>query len=64
MHNDYESGFIGLKALADYLAISLRTVHRMVAAGELPSIKVGHRRLVRRSAIETWLSGQEQIGAR
>ena len=30
---------------ADYLHVSRRTVHRMVAAGELPYVAIGNRRL-------------------
>ena len=38
MH-EYEAGFVGLKALADHLQISIRTIHRIVASGELASIR-------------------------
>lgn len=64
MHTDYESGFIGLKSLADHLQISIRTIHRIVASGELASIKVGRRRLVSRSAVSEWLAGMETQGAK
>lgn len=61
---DYEAGFIGLKALADHLQISIRTIHRIVASGELVSIKVGRRRLVSREAVKDWLAGMESQGAK
>lgn len=35
-----------LDETADILRCSLRTVHRLVAAGELRSLKLGRRRLV------------------
>jgi excisionase family DNA binding protein len=63
MH-DYEAGLIGIKALAAHLAISIRGVHRLIASGELPSLKLGRRRVVSRDAVNEWLSdrAQHQIG--
>jgi excisionase family DNA binding protein len=58
MSSDIENGLVGIKFLVGYLALSLRTVHRLIASGALPSIKIGNRRLVRRSALEAWLSGR------
>ena len=58
MH-EYEAGFVGLKALADHLAISIRSIHRLVASGALPSVKIGRRRVVSRDAIKDWLSDNE-----
>jgi excisionase family DNA binding protein len=60
MLRDIESGFIGLKALAEYLAISLRGVHRMVAAGQIPTVKIGRRRVVSRDAIKDWLASRTE----
>lgn len=63
MQIETEDGFISLTALAEYLAISIRTVHRIIAGGHLHSLKIGHRRLVRRSAVAIWLADHEQKSA-
>ena len=44
---------------AEALALSARTVNRMLARHELPSIKIGRRRLIRRDALRTWLDSRE-----
>ena len=63
MQFEAENALIGVKALSEHLAISTRTLHRILKSGTLPSILLGRRRLVRRSALETWLSGMtEQNG--
>lgn len=61
--DDYASGYVGIKALAAYLSVSTRTVHRLIAGGMLPSIQIGRRRLVSREAARTWLS-EMSAGAR
>lgn len=43
---------------ANKLGLSERSVHRMVARGELASIKAGRRRLIPRESIRQLLSGQ------
>jgi excisionase family DNA binding protein len=48
-----------LKDVADTLSISLRTVMRLVADGELPSVLIGRRRLIRRETLRAWLAGRE-----
>jgi excisionase family DNA binding protein len=41
------------------LAVSGRHIHRLVKSGELPSILIGRRRLVRRETLDRWLKGLE-----
>ena len=48
-----------LKDVADTLSISLRTVMRLVADGDLPSVLIGRRRLIRRETLRAWLAGRE-----
>lgn len=43
---------------AEALALSPRTIARMLARHDLPSIKIGRRRLIRRDALRTWLDSR------
>jgi excisionase family DNA binding protein len=40
--------------------VSERTIQRLIASGELPSIRVGKIRLVRRKALEEFLARREE----
>ena len=51
---------IAVSEAARRLAISSRTIHRLIKRGELPSILIGRRRLIRRSSLAEWLAGREQ----
>ena len=59
MQSDIESALIGISHLAERLGLSRRTIHRILARGELPSIQIGRRRLVRLSDVRHWLAGHE-----
>lgn len=59
MQSDIEAALIGINNLAERLGLSRRTVHRILARGELPSIRIGRRRLVRLSELRRWLAGYE-----
>lgn len=59
MQTDIESALIGISHLAERLGLSRRTIHRILAKGELPSIQIGRRRLIRLSDVRSWLSGCE-----
>jgi len=54
---------ISLDKAAESLSISRRTVARLVKAGELASVTIGRRRLIRTAALQTWLIGREQHAA-
>jgi excisionase family DNA binding protein len=56
MQSDIESALIGISHLAERLGLSRRTIHRILARGELPSIQIGRRRLVRLSDVRHWLA--------
>jgi excisionase family DNA binding protein len=45
---------VGLDEAAELLGLSERTVHRLVADGQLPSLKVGRRRLFSLRRLEEW----------
>ena len=59
MQSDIESALFGIRHLAERLGISRRTVHRIIARGELPTVRIGRRRLIRVSELHRWLDGQE-----
>jgi excisionase family DNA binding protein len=59
MITDIEGSLIGLKHLADRLSLSRRTIYRIIERGELPTLKIGRRRLVRLAELHRWLDGQE-----
>lgn len=46
--------FVGVQEAAELLGLSDRTVHCLVAQGELPSLKVGRRRLLPLRRLEDW----------
>lgn len=50
---------LSVDATAALLGLSPRTVDALIAAGDLPSFKVGARRLVRRDAAEEWARRKE-----
>lgn len=51
---------LSLNEAARRLAVSARTVHRLVAAGELPTVRVGRRRVIRSTTLDGWLRGREK----
>jgi excisionase family DNA binding protein len=59
MQSDIESALIGISHLAERLGLSRRTIHRILARGELPSLQIGRRRLVRLSDVHHWLTRHE-----
>lgn len=46
---------IDLREVATRLSLSPRTIARLVASGALPSFRIGRRRLVRTTALTTFL---------
>lgn len=52
---------VSIQAVAEQLAISTRTVARLIANGDLPSVKIGRRRLIRVEALRAWLAGREAV---
>jgi excisionase family DNA binding protein len=60
MRSEIVGACIGINHLAERLGLSRRTVHRILARGELPSIRIGRRRLVRLSDLRRWLASYEE----
>lgn len=64
MQSDVESALIGISHLAERLGLSRRTIYRILARGELPSLQIGRRRLVRLTELSRWLNGHDpKLGA-
>ncbi len=59
MQTDISGACIGVSALAEKLGLSSRTVWRILQRNELPSLRIGRRRLVRVADVRNWLSGCE-----
>jgi len=59
MQAEIEGSLIGVGHLAQKLGISARTVWRVIQRGELPTVRIGRRTLIRLSAVRAWLAGCE-----
>ena len=57
MQTDIESALIGINHLAERLELSRRTIQRILAKGDLPSLQIGRRRLVKLAELHRWLDG-------
>ena len=51
---------VGVEEAAKMLSISPRMVHLLVHKGELPSVKIGNRRLFRPESLKEWVSEREK----
>ena len=47
---------ISVSEAARLLSIGRNTAYELIAAGRLPSVKLGRRRLVSRAALEAWIA--------
>lgn len=54
-----EPGALSLEEVARTLGVSQRHVARLIARKELPSLRIGRRRLVRDESLSAWLAGKE-----
>ena len=59
MQTEIQDALIGVTQLSERLALSRRTVARILARGELPSLRIGRRRLIRLADLRRWLAGHE-----
>lgn len=44
-----------------YIGVSRKTIHELIRHGDLPSIKLGSRRLIRREELDRFLAERERI---
>ena len=54
--------FLTTTELLDYLQVNLRTVHRLIRAGQIPPVRVGREWLFRRRDIDGWLEASRLAG--
>lgn len=59
MNDNIATLVLSIAETATALAVSQRHVARLLARQELPSIKIGRRRLIRREALKAWIQGRE-----
>lgn len=57
-----ESAMIDVPTSAHIAGVSERTMRTLIHAGEVPSAKIGRRRLVPRAAFRAWLDRQVEHG--
>lgn len=50
--------FLTTEEVLEYLQINLRTVYRLIDAGQLPAVRVGRQWRFRRADIDAWLDAQ------
>jgi excisionase family DNA binding protein len=55
-----DPGALNKKSAAAYLGIGLRTLDRLIARGELPTIWLGRRLIIRRDTLDELLKTREQ----
>jgi len=54
---------LNLSEAADFMRISRRTLHSLIAKSDgPPTLTIGRRRLIRRTALEAWLADREGQG--
>ena len=61
MQIELEAGFIGVRELANKLAISTRSVWRFIERKELGVVRVGRRTLVAKAEVARWLAGRQVL---
>lgn len=59
MQADLESALNGITQLAERLGLSQRTIHKILTIGEVPSLQIRRRRLIRLSDLRHWLASHE-----
>lgn len=54
--------FLDIRGVREYLdnAVSIPTVYRLLARGEIPNVRIGDRRLVRLEDLESYIDRQTE----
>lgn len=55
-----ERGALSVRETAKYLSLGRTTVYALINSGELATIKLGRRRLIKTESINAWLIAQSQ----
>src|SRR3990170_6415135 len=48
--------FLTTEEVLEYLQVNLRTVYRLIKAGKIPAVRVGHQWRFRQNDVDAWLS--------
>ena len=54
-----DQSFLTTEEVLEYLQINLRTVYRLIKAGQIPAIRVGRQGRFRKADLDAWLTGQQ-----
>jgi excisionase family DNA binding protein len=54
--------YLTTEEVLGYLQINLRTVYRLIKAGQIPAVRVGRQWRFRRPDIEAWLAARNEAG--
>jgi excisionase family DNA binding protein len=54
---------LDIPALKQRLKLSRSLIYKLIGSGEIPTIKIGKRRLVRPEAVSAWLASKGQRAA-
>ena len=57
-----DDAFLTTEEVLEYLQVNLRTVYRLIKAGDLPAIRVGKNFRIRRSDVESYLGDRSYGG--
>ena len=57
-----QPGALGKREAAQHLALSVRTLERLIADGALPAVRVGRRVVIRTATLEAFLAAHEHTG--
>ena len=61
---NHVQGALGVNDAADYAGIKRDKIYHAINAGELKSLKIGRRRLIRVQALDEWLQSlEDQLSA-
>ena len=59
MTNQAESNLLHIPEAARQLAVSVRTIHTLIASGDLPVVRLGRAVRIRRSALQFLIEAHE-----
>ena len=57
-HPDLPAAVLDRRGTAAYLGLGLSTLAELTAAGAIPSLRIGRRRLYRIADLDTWLAAR------
>ena len=55
--------FLTTEEVLEYLQVNLRTVYRLIKAGQIPAVRVGRQWRFRKTDIDRWLEGQMAVSS-